>query len=133
MLNTIRSIHLAAVTAALALAPCTARAADLGAEVANARMHAGLAAQGSSIAAVHSHLHHTINCLVGPNGTGFDAKELNPCASDGNGAIPDETDAAKKKALEEADNKAAAGLASSDLAPAQQDASAVVTMLANVK
>jgi hypothetical protein len=123
----------AAVAGSTAAAPSVSYAADLGAEIANARMHAGLAAQGSDIATVHTHLHHTINCLVGPNGTGFDAKEINPCQNDGSGAIPDETDAAKKKALKAASDEATAGLGASDLATAQKDASAVATMLGNVR
>jgi hypothetical protein len=133
MLN-VRQLTLAATIAGtLAMMPFAARAADLGAEIANAHMHAGLAAQGSDVATVHTHLHHTINCLVGPKGTGFDAKELNPCANDGNGAIPDEADATKKKALQAAADKATGGLGANDLAGAQKDASSVATMLANVK
>ena len=42
---------------------------------------------------VQAHLHHTLNCLVGPGGDGFDAKQMNPCAQAGNGAIPDAKDA----------------------------------------
>ncbi len=117
----------------MAAAPFAARAADLGAEIANAHMHAGLAAQASDVATVHSHLHHTLNCLVGPKGTGFDARELNPCANDGNGAIPDETDAGKKTAPQAAADKATAGIAASDLAGAQKEAAAVANMLAKVK
>ena len=58
---------------------------------------------------VHAHLHHTLNCLVGPNGMDFDKDALNPCKNAGNGAIPDTTDAAKQKALEAAADKARAG------------------------
>jgi len=123
----------AAIAGAIVTLPFAAHAADVGAEIANARMHAGLAAQGSSVAMVHTHLHHAINCLVGPGGNGFDPKALNPCQGDGNGAIPDETDAAKKKALQAADDQATAGLAANDLAGAQKDASSVVSMLTNVK
>jgi hypothetical protein len=117
----------------VALAPVTAYAADVGAEIANAEMHAGLAAQGTDVATVHMHLHHTLNCLVGPNGSGFDAKELNPCQGDGNGAIPDETDAGKNKALQDAAAKAADGISASDLSTAQHDAAAVASMLKSVK
>jgi hypothetical protein len=46
----------------------------------------------------HARLHHTINCLVGPQEDGFDAKELNPCKDFGNGAIPDTEDATKVSA-----------------------------------
>jgi hypothetical protein len=126
-------VRIAAIAGTLAMASFVAHAADLGAEIANARMHAGLAAQGSDIATVHTHLQHTINCLVGPKGAGFDAKALNPCANDGSGAIPDETDATKKTALQSAASKAAAGFGAGDLATAQKDASSVATMLTNVR
>ena len=77
----------------------TAFAADLGSEITNAQTHAGLAAKAADINGVHMHMHHALNCLVGPGGDGFDAKQMNPCAQSGNGAIPDEMDAAKKAKL----------------------------------
>jgi len=69
------------------------------------------------------HLHHTVNCLVGPKGDGFDANEANPCAAEGGGAIPDTTDAATKEKLMSALKMAKMGLASDDLATAQKEAS----------
>jgi len=130
----VRKLAYIAVTAgAIVTLPIAARAADVQAEIANARMHAGLAAQASSVAMVQTHLHHTINCLVGPGGPGFDPKALNPCQGDGNGAIPDEPDAAKKKALQAANDEATAGLGATGLASAQKDASSVASMLTNVK
>jgi hypothetical protein len=125
--------HAAIILAVVAFAPLTAAAADLGAEISNAGMHAGLAAQGSDVTTVHMHLHHTVNCLVGPSGNGFDPKQLNPCQGDGNGAIPDESDAGKKKALQDAAAKAQDGIAASDLATAQHDAASVASMLKAVK
>jgi len=68
------------------------------------------------------HLHHTVNCLVGPSGQGFDAKEANPCQKLGNGAIPDTTDSAMKAKLSAALAKAQAGLKSDDLTAAKQAA-----------
>jgi hypothetical protein len=121
------------VTGALMLAPLPALAADANAEITNAAMHAGLAAQASDIAGVHTHLHHAVNCLVGPGGEGFDAKELNPCANTGNGAIPDATNASTKQALQSALTKATRGLAATDLAAAQKDASAAQAMLKSAK
>ena len=125
--------HVAVMAGAFVTLPFAAHAADVGAEIANARMHAGLAAQASSLTMVQTHLHHAINCLVGPGGTGFDTKVLNPCQGDGSGAIPDETDAAKKKALQAAADEATAGLGATDIAAAQKDASSVASMLTNVK
>jgi|SRR5438552_13628138 len=121
------------VAGALMLAPLPALAAGASAEITNAAMHAGLAAQASDIAGVHTHLHHAVNCLVGPGGEGFDAKELNPCANAGNGAIPDSTSASTKQALQSALTKATSGLAATDLAAAQKDASAAEAMLKSAK
>jgi hypothetical protein len=105
------------------LAATPARAeADIAKETATAAQHAGLAAAGKDMAAVQMHLHHTVNCLVGPKGKGFDAKEANPCKDQGNGVIPDTNDSAKKKSLEQALAKVNAGLKSKDMATAQKDA-----------
>lgn len=131
---TVRNIMIAAVAAGAALTVCNvARAADVSSEIMNARMHAGLAAQASDLATMHAHLHHALNCLVGPQGSGFDAKELNPCQNNGNGAIPDETDAGKKKSLQAAADKASTGIQAGDLSTARSDASSVATMLGGVK
>jgi len=110
-----------------------ALAADAGAEITNAAMHAGLAAQAGDIAGVHTHLHHAVNCLVGPAGPGYDGKELNPCANNGSGAIPDSTNSSTKQALEAALAKANSGIAATDLATAQKDASAAAAMLKSAK
>jgi hypothetical protein len=110
-----------------------APAADVGAEVTNAAMHAGLAAQASDIGTVHAHLHHAVNCLVGPAGAGFDAKELNPCANTGNGAIPDSSNAQSKQTLGAALAKANDGIAATDLGTAQKDASEAASMIKTVK
>lgn len=110
-----------------------ALAADVGAEITNAAMHAGLAAQASDIGTVHTHLHHAVNCLVGPAGAGFDSKELNPCANNGNGAIPDSGSAQAKQALQAALAKANSGIAATDLPAAQKDASDTQSMLKTVK
>ena len=67
------------------------------------------------------HLHHVVNCHVGPSGKGFDAAPGNPCAKAGNGAIP-EGSAAQKTKLETALASANAGIAATDLAAAQKDA-----------
>ena len=96
--------------------------ADVAKEVSTAAQHAGLAAAGKDMAAVQMHLHHTVNCLVGPTGKGFDTQVANPCKDQGNGAIPDTTDAAKKKSLQQALDKVNAGLESKDMAAAQKDA-----------
>ncbi len=103
----------AAVFTALSTA---AFAADPAQEVATAATHAGFAAQAATIEQSHMHLHHTINCLVGPKGRGFDTKEANPCQKLGDGAIPDTMDATAKAKLTAALAKAEVGLKSNDLA-----------------
>ena len=95
--------------------------ADVATELGKAGTHAGLAAKAAAIDGVHMHLHHALNCLVGPSGDGFDATNMNPCAKDGNGAIPDGSDAQKAK-LADAVASAKAGIAATDLAAAQADA-----------
>jgi len=115
--------HLAGiVTCTLIALPASAQTADPAQETATAGQHAGLAAQGASIEQVHMHLHHTVNCLVGPKGQGFDAKEANPCQKLGNGAIPDTTDQTSKAKLTAALAKAQAGLKSDDLTAAKKAA-----------
>ncbi len=106
-----------------------AAAADAAQEIATAEQHAGYAAGSDQLEAVHAHLHHTINCLVGPNGEGFDTSALNPCKDLGDGAIPDSANAATKEALEGALAKARAGIAAGDLTAAQKDAAETEAML----
>jgi hypothetical protein len=108
-------------------------AADLGSELNNAVQHAGLAAQAADINGVHTHMHHALNCLVGPNGDGFDAKSMNPCAQSGNGAIPDEVDQMKKSKLMAAKADLTKGLAENDVAAAKADATAAQTAIASAK
>jgi len=99
-------------------------------EVSTAHAHALMAQTAKSTAMAHAHLQHVINCLVGPDGAGFDAKAENPCKGQGNGAIPD---AASNQALhgklESALTTAQAGLKSDSLASVQQDAGKVAATL----
>jgi hypothetical protein len=92
-------------------------------EVNTAHAHALMAQSATSVAMAHTHLHHVINCLVGPGGNGFDASAGTPCKGQGNGAIPDAaTDHALQAKLESALADAQAGLKSESLAAVQQDA-----------
>jgi hypothetical protein len=111
------------VAVVLTALSATALAADPAQEVATAATHAGYAAQAASIEQAHMHLHHTVNCLVGPKGQGFDSKEANPCQKLGDGAITDTADAATKGKLTTALAKAEAGLKSDDLAAVKKAAS----------
>jgi len=103
--------------------------ADAQSEIVQAETHAGLAAKATDVAVVHQHLHHALNCLVGPGGVSFDAKEMNPCANAGNGAIPDSMDATKKTALQAAADQLSTTIAETDADKARQGATKAADML----
>ena len=119
-------LSLAAV-GGLALLPVAAMA-DGPQAINTAAQHAGLAANAANIDAVHTHLHHVLNCLVGPGGQGFDAAPGNPCAAAG-GAIPQTADAATKTKLEGAATAVRGGIANNDVAAAKKTATDVQAML----
>ena len=98
------------IVAGIALATFPARAGDPAKEAATASQHAGLAAKAPDMKTTQMHLHHVINCLVGPGNDYFDPGEANPCKDQGAGAIPDTTDKYKKQQLEKALTKARKGL-----------------------
>ncbi|MGH9408643.1 MAG: hypothetical protein ACRD1V_04245 [Vicinamibacterales bacterium] len=108
-------------------------AADGAKEAATAAQHATLASRAADIDQTHMHLHHVVNCLVGPNGEGFDASAANPCKALGNGAIPDTSNSATKATLMDALKTANAGLASDDLKTAKTDAAKTAAILKKVK
>ena len=120
-----------ALCAGLVVLPLPAYA-DASSEVATAAEHAGLSAASNSILMAHTHLHHTLNCLVGPKGRGFDTKAANPCASLGNGAIPDTTDAHTRKELAHIAYRVRRALRSQSLATVQNDAVAIEADLKKV-
>jgi hypothetical protein len=62
---------------------------DPTAELKTATTHAGFAAKYEALKEVTMHLHHTLNCLVGPQAKRFDAAAGNPCQGQGNGYLPD--------------------------------------------
>lgn len=123
---------LAAAFAALLLAPLPVLA-DGASETVTAWTHADLAAKAGNADGVKMHLHHALNCLVGPSGAGFDAKQMNPCANAGNGAIPDTADAGRKAKLEEAANIARAGLVAADPAVTKKAAADTAAALNALK
>jgi len=126
-------VTLVTLAAAPVLFAATAFAADLGSEINNAAQHAGLAAQAANINGVHQHMHHALNCLVGPQGDGFDAKEMNPCAQSGNGAIPDETNQMNKTKLMTVRDNLSKGIALTDISAAKADASAAQAAIESAK
>jgi hypothetical protein len=122
---------LAATLGAFALMTLSAPvfAGDSAREAATAATHAGLAAKSTGLQQVHMHLHHAVNCLVGPKGEEFDPDQANPCSGQGNGAIPDAENAEHRKVLESALAAAKLGLASDNLRVAQKQATETETQL----
>jgi hypothetical protein len=125
-----KKIALIAGIAALIATPVLA---DVATELSTAQTHAGMASTQTDIAMAQKHLHHAVNCLVGPSGAGFDAAAGNPCAKAGNGAIADSTDAAQKAKLEAAVKTATPGLTGTDLAATQAAAKSTADAVAAAK
>ena len=74
-----------------------------------------------------------IHCLVGPQDADFDKTNTNPCAQQGKGAFPDESDAEIKTKLQNAMSAAADGIASKDVATAKKNAATVESLLNTIK
>jgi hypothetical protein len=102
---------IAFATATALLSP-TAALAGIGEELTLAQTHALLAYRARGVAMAQTHLHHVLNCLVGPGGDGYDVTPplMDPCASSGKGALNDATSAAQKDKI-----LAAISLAKADL------------------
>ena len=95
-----------------------------------ASAHAGMAFGAKDLKVTHMHLHHVVNCLVGPAGKGFDANEADPCKGVGNGAIVDaKGDAATESMLQAALAEAEKGLQASSFEAAHADAGKVMQTL----
>jgi hypothetical protein len=107
-----------------------AHAGDAAKELATAGTHAQLSAASQSKEVATMHLHHTINCLVGPHGRGFDAAAGDPCKAMGNGAL---MDSPKKSDLHakalRALMAARRGIAAKDLSAMHKAASEVTTIV----
>ena len=121
------SLYACAALAAIALMPASALA-DGPQAIGIAATHAGMAANAGNIDMTHMHLHHVLNCLVGPGGDGFDAAPGNPCGTAG-GAIPQTADTAMKTKLQTAATQAKAGIANTDMAGAKKTAGDIQAML----
>jgi hypothetical protein len=84
-----------------------------------AALQAYYAVQAKELKTAQAFLQQSLNCLVGAKGTGF-AEGPNACSSLGNGALPDASShAEQQKELEEAAQRARAGLAAVKLNDAQ--------------
>ena len=120
------------IAAAFAVGVSGAAFAQTGAasETSVAHAHALMAQNAKTLTMSHAHLQHVVNCLVGPNGQGFDSKAEDPCKGQGNGAIPDSaSDAASRAKLQGALADAQSGLTSTSLAGAQADAAKAAAAL----
>lgn len=58
-------------------------------ELKTAITHAGFAEKYDTMKEVTLHLHHVINCIVGPGDPMFDKAAGNPCTGQGKGIMPD--------------------------------------------
>ena len=87
-----------------------------------------MAAAAGDLKMVHAHLHHVVNCLVGPGAPDYDAAQADPCKGQGMGAIPDSM-ADKRTALGAAVGVAKQGIAQEDIVKAKEDATALQAAL----
>ena len=109
--------------------PLPPTATDAAKEQATAAFHAGLAAGSGDVKMVHAHLHHVINCLVGPTGASYAMSEMNPCKGMGAGLLTDTSQGASLKQFETALTRALAGLKIDDLMKAKQIAAETQVLL----
>lgn len=121
-----------ALCGSLLVLPLAARA-NSPTEVATAAQHAGFSAAATTLHVAHMHLHHTLNCLVGPKGRGFNAKFFNPCAQSGHGAIPDAINPHRRKALQRIARQVRMALKSRSLPAVRRDAGRIQAELEHVK
>lgn len=128
-----KGLGLAVLCAGLAAFPMAANAAGASTEITTAATHAGFASKSGTIKMVHTHMHHAINCLVGPGGNGFDTAALDPCKNSGHGAIPDTIDAGKRTQLEKIAAELRAGLKDNTLSSAQKTAADAEAALNKLK
>src|ERR1700750_292533 len=124
----VNRIAMAAVIGGLLTCPVAAYA-DAASEIATAAEHAGLAAAAPNLTQTHMHLHHVMNCLVGPKDGDFDKTNMNPCAQQGTGAFPDQSNPDIKVKLQNAMSLAGDGIASNDETTAKKNAASIKTML----
>lgn len=122
-----------ALMLAIAL-PVVAQAANsnsaVSKQVSTATAHAGMALGAADLKTAHAHLQHVINCLVGPNGEGFDANQVDPCKGMGQGALVDaKGDAASESRLQAAVDEAKQGVQATSVDEAHADAKKVMSTL----
>ena len=90
--------------------------------------HAEFASTSKNANQIHLHLHHVINCLVGPEGAAYDPAAGDPCESEGGSALSD-LKGAPKEYLQQALDLAITGVNIGHRAPARNVAIAVDALL----
>jgi hypothetical protein len=99
-------------------------------QVSTATAHAALALGAADLKMTQVHLHHVINCLVGPAGEGYDATQDNPCKGMGQGAMVDaKGDSTRESQLQAAVTEAMHGLKAATVSEAHADAQKVLSTL----
>lgn len=129
-----KTIHCVSLLLLAMALPVAAQTADAGGAVAKqastASAHAGMALGATDLKMAQTHLHHVVNCLVGPSGKGFDVGAGNPCDGMGHGGIVDaKGDAATESRLQAALAQARQGLEATTLDGAHADAQKAMTTL----
>lgn len=128
------SLALVGTTAAFAATPPMA-ATTAREGIANASVHASVAAKIDTLEGAHLHLQHAINCLEGPHGALYSAKaealSAYHCNGIDVGAIDDPRAGRDvQKLARQAVQEASAGIGATRVGVAHQDATAVVQTLA---
>jgi hypothetical protein len=99
-------------------------------QISTATAHAALALGAADLKMTQVHLHHVINCLVGPAGEGYDATQDNPCKGMGQGAMVDaKGDSTRESQLQAAVTEAMHGLKAATVSEAHADAQKVLSTL----
>jgi hypothetical protein len=99
-------------------------------ELDTAVTHADQAKSAKDISAVHEHLHEVLNCLVGPQGSGYDSGISNPCQRMGRGAVLDvEQGSDETRLINDAIDQAKSALNDQDVDSAKSTSKAVLNDL----
>ncbi len=115
--------------ALIASGAVAAMASNAHKEIETAAAHAGYAASSITVKDTHMHLHHAINCMVGPMGLGYDSSFADPCKGMGDGALNDTQDKTAKMMVDQALALAKVGVQIEGKAAAQDTAAAVQQLL----
>lgn len=126
---------LAFASAGAAVAASATSATNAREGIANARMHASVAAKVDTLDGVHLHLHHVVNCLEGSHGAQYSAKaealSEYHCNSLSEGVVDDpQAGPHVRRLARKAVQEALAGIHTDNLVAGHRDAAGVVKALA---